>query len=508
MKNFKSLWCLLIAAPLIWGQLGCKKFLDRKPLGQGIEGDVAQGGVEAEVFGLYAATRNWGMTSLPFLSTHGARADDAANSTPGDDDGSINMYDKFDYKKDNWLQGAIWDDHFAFIILANSIIQKVDSSYPNDPPSLVNKAEVRFLRAYAYFDLVRDFGAVPKIDFKVYKVEDANIPKSTADEIYALIDEDLQFAIQYLPASWDDAYLGRVTKGTANTLQAKANLYRKNWAGALAKCEEIIASNQYELYPRYGGTTGLFTEAGENSKESIFEIQNFQNANGSQTLSNDQANYGGVRGSGEWDLGWGWSIPTETLVANGYDAGDPRKDATILTSGQPDGLYGATLPLLTSSKYWNKKVYTDPARRAATGNRFGQWLNTPILRYADVLLMAAEAANELGGVDNTTKALAWLEMVRARARGGNNTVLPPVITTDQAAIRTAIKKERRAEFAMEFERFYDLVRWTPAPDNIDAPKVLGPLGYTAKNALMPIPQGAIDKSTVNGTPVLIQNPDY
>lgn len=504
MKSFKKTGYLLTAVLIIAGQMGCQKYLDRKPLSQAIEGDIVQGGVESEVFGLYAATRNWGMTSLPFHSVHGARSDDAFNSTPGDDNGSIDMYDHFNYVKDNWLQGAVWDDHFAFITQANGIIQKVDSLYPSDPPSLVNKAEARFFRAYAYFDLVRDFGEVPKIDFKVYKPQDANVPKSTVAQVYALIDEDLQYAIQYLPLTWDAAYLGRITKGTANALLAKALLYRKNWAAALAKCEEVINSNQYALYPSYGGTTGLFTETAENSKESIFEIQNYQNANGSVTYSNDLPNYGGVRGSGEWDLGWGWGLPTPELVNNGYEAGDPRKDATILTSGQPDNLYGATLPLLTSSQYWNKKVYTNPARRAATGNRFGQWLNTPILRYADVLLMAAEAANEIGGATNTTKALNWLEMVRARARGGNNAVLPPVVTTNQAEIRTAIKKERRAEFAMEYERFYDLVRWTPAPDNIDAPHVLGPLGYQPKHAWMPIPQGAIDKS--NG--VLIQNPNY
>jgi starch-binding outer membrane protein, SusD/RagB family len=500
MKTFKNLWYLLIVVPLIFGQLGCSKFLERKPLGQGIDGDIVQGGVETEVFGLYAATRNWGMTSLPFMSVHAARSDDAYNSTPGDDDGSIKMYDQFVYVKDNWLQGAVWDDHYAFITQANGIIQKVDSLYPNDPPSLINKAEAKFMRAYAYFDLVRDFGEVPKIDFKIYKAEDANIDKSPVEVIYALIDEDLQFAIQNLPLSWDPKYLGRVTRGTANTLQAKAYLYRQNWAMALAKCEEVISSNQYALYPNYGGTSGLFTEAGENSKESIFEIQNYQNSNGSISYSNDVAQYNGVRGAGQWDLGWGWNLPSEELVANGYEAGDPRKDATILYSNQPDNLYGATLPPITFSKYWNKKCYTDPARRAATGNRFGQWLNTPILRYADVLLMAAEAANELGGAANTTKALGYLEMVRARARGGNNAVLLPVTTTDQALLRTAIKKERRAEFAMEFERFYDLVRWG------DAVTVFTALGltYLPKYQYMPIPQAAIDKS--NG--VLHQNPNY
>ena len=103
MKNkiIEKVGILLFVVPVIFGQLGCNKFLDRKPLGQGITGDVSQGGVESDVFGLYAATRNWGMTSLPFLTEHAARADDNLISTPGD--GDENAIDHFNYSKDFWL---------------------------------------------------------------------------------------------------------------------------------------------------------------------------------------------------------------------------------------------------------------------------------------------------------------------------------------------------------------------------------------------------------------------
>ena len=510
MQINRKIWILfIIAIPLCFSQLGCKKFLDRKPLGQAVNGDVHQGGVESQVFGLYATLQNWGMTQLPFLTMHAARADDNLNSTPGDGADQQDIVDHFNYTKDHWSLNSVWDDHFAFVSLASGIIHDVDSLYPNDPASQINKAEAAFLRAYAYFDLVRDYGEVPVIDFKVYQASDANVPKKTVAEVYALIDKDLQFAIQVLPLAWDSKYTGRATKGAAQTLQAKAYLYRQNWASALATCDEIITSNQYSLYSSY---SGLFTEAAENSTESIFEIQNYESANGSTSSSNYLADYEGHRGSGEWDLGWGWNLPSDSLVKNAYEPSDPRKDATILFQGQPDGVYGINLPLyqpgnsVDNWKYWNKKVYTDPVRRAATGDRFGNWLNTIILRYADVLLMDAEAANETG---DTTKALMHLEEVRARARGGSSSVLPTVHSTSIDVIRTAIKKERRVEFAMEFERFYDLVRWTPGPgspatDNIDALSVLGPLGYTYKNRYYPIPQEAIDKS--NGK--LIQNPEY
>jgi hypothetical protein len=497
--------------PIIFLQFGCEKFLDRKPLGQAIEGDIKQGGVESQVFGLYASLQNWGMTQLPFLTIHAARADDDVNSTRPDGGDQQDIVDKFLYAKDHWSINSLWTDHMAFISQASGIIHDVDSLYSNDPASLINKAEASFLRAYAYFDMVRDYGEVPIINFKVYQASDANVPKKSVAEVYAFIDDDLNFAEQYLPESWDSKFLGRTTKWAAITLHAKTYLYRKNWATALAKCDQVIASNQFSLYPDYGK---LFTEAAENSSESIFSIQNYVSSNGAVVSSNYLPNYQGIRGDGEWDLGWGWNLPSPGLVDTGYETKDPRKTATILYAGKPDSIYGATLPPFAGFTantnnwpYWNKKVYSDPARRAATGNRFGNWLNTMILRYADVLLMDAEAANEIGGAANIQKALDNLELIRDRARKSYPATagaLPKITTTDPAEIRIAIKQERRAEFAMEFERFYDLVRWTPAPDNIDAPHVLGPLGYVEKNKYYPIPQPEVDKS--NG--VLKQNPDY
>ena len=187
-------------------------------------------------------------------------------------------------------------------------------------------------------------------------------------------------------------------------------------------------------------------------------------------------------------------MPSQALV-DSYEEGDPRKTATILFSGSSDG-YGLTVPatLSTIQPYWNRKVYSDPARRSASGIKYANWLNIRMLRYADVLLMAAEAANE---TNDPTTAKKYLEMVRARARGAAN-VLPLVTTTNQAELRTAIKKERRAEFAMEYERFFDLVRWG------DALNVLGAAGYTAKCQYYPIPQAIIDKAQGK----LTQNPNW
>lgn len=185
-------------------------------------------------------------------------------------------------------------------------------------------------------------------------------------------------------------------------------------------------------------------------------------------------------------------------MADAFEPGDPRKDETLLYTGQVNSPYGEFLPAGLPRPYWSKKVYTNPDIRRSTGSLQGQWFNMRIIRYADVILMAAEVANELGGTANIEKSLEYLEMVRARARGSNPAVLPEVTTTDQAALRQAIRHERQVELGMENERFFDLVRWGIADD------VLADAGYQHKNRFLPIPQPEIDKS--GG--VLVQNPDY
>lgn len=505
MKQYKKLsFAILLSVPLFFAVTSCKKFLDRKPLGVATEGDIQQGGVEGSVFGLYGAMRMDGMSGFPMLWFKSIRSDDAQKgSTSGDLSDAGSYMDDFQYSKDHWLLNSYWDDHYSFIALCNNVIHDIDSLQLTDAASLANMGEARFMWAWAYFDLVRDYGEVPLINFKVYQTSEANKPKSTVPEIYAQIDEDLQFASQNLPVTWEATYAGRLTKGTANTLIAKTLLYRQNWAGALAKCEEVINSGQYDLHKtstqNFHPYFDFFTEKGENSEESIFEVQMYSNANGSVKYNNNHNEVQGVRGSGEWDLGWGFNVPTPSLIGS-YEEGDPRSTSTILYSGAPDSSYGRTVPPSPplAQPYWNKKVYTDPARQLASGDLHSPWLNVRLLRYADVLLMAAEAANEVGGAANTTKALDYLERVRARARNGNNAILPPITTTDQAQLRNAIRRERRAEFGMEYERFYDLVRWGIAS------AVLGPLGYQPRNKYYPIPQTAIDKS--GG--VLKQNPAY
>lgn len=493
---YKRTFWVLPGLLFVLGWSGCKKdWLDRLPQGRYTEDDIPAGSLEGQVYAAYAGLRKDGLSGLPYIAVHNIRSDDAdKGSSVSDGVDAENFFDNFQYVTDFWLLNTYWTDHYNLILLANNVIAAADS-LEADSATSVNVAEARFLRAYAYFDLVRAFGEVPKIDFRVVDPADVYVPKSPVEEIFAFIDADLEEAAALLPLDWP-GYPGRITRGAAMALQAKTFLFRSQWGAALAAAEGVIHSGMYDLSVPYDE---IFTEDRENSSESVFEIQAVY-TQGQTEFGITYASRQGVRGAGDWNLGWGWNTPNE-LLAQAFEPGDPRKDATLLYAGQVNPPYGESVPPATTNvprPYWNKKVYTDPAIRAATGSQAGQWFNMRVIRYADVVLMAAEAANETG---NAAKALEYLEMIRGRARGDDASILPEVTTTDYEDLRDAIRHERRVELGMENERFFDLVRWGTVLPVMHA---AGKTGYQPRHRYLPIPQPEIDRS--GG--ILEQNPDY
>jgi len=518
--------------PLLISVAGCKKLLDRKPLRATLE-DLPQGGLEGQVLNCYNILRTYGgFSTLPWIDFHSIRDDDAEKGSDRNDGAEvIAEFENFQYTKDDWAPNSYWNDHFFLINEANKIVDDAaELELLGEPASLRNVGEACFFRAYAYFELVTTYGEVPLFKWEIINPEDAIRDRSPIAEVYAFIDSNLVAASQLLPPTSDDygpGYEGRLVANTAKTLLAKSKLYQKDWGGAAALCQEIIGSGQYQLLEDF---SDIWRESpsGEykNSAESIFEIQNYvgQNAAGNDAVYHGSA-FGTsqqIRQNGapiEWNLGWGWNVPSDKLEAEWPDE-DPRKRRTILYSGEPDGgpeqgghgvtIYPYTNPDGTgglAQPFWNKKVYTGnpPSMRSHTGyTNAGEagWISKRVLRYADVILMLAEAANESG--DGET-AEAMLELIRNRASGNlgeGRTILPKIEFTDQAQMRQAIKDERRWEFAMEGQRFYDLVRWG------DAVEELGPLGYTDRHRYYPIPQQAIDLSQIDGEQVLTQNPEW
>lgn len=514
IKNKKQ-QITLVALSLLFLFPSCSDFLSREPLGTLTKDDFEEGGsFEGQVMGLYADLRSEGTSGLQFVAIHSIRSDDAdKGSTVSDGIDAEAMFDNFSYVATHWLLTAYWTHHYQLIHHANSIISDIEELGDlSDYNTKVNMGEAKFMRAYAYFNLVRTFGEIPKIDFKVQVASEANIPKSSVDDIYALIDADLAFAVGALPTRWPEEFKGRLTSGAAYVLQARTFVTRQNWQGAYTAAKAVITSGVYDLNTSYDM---IFREVGELNSGSIFEIQAMYTKTDDYGIT--YATRQGVRGSGDWNMGWGWNTPSDDLANSAFEKNDPRKDATLLYAGQKNEPYGETVPAPTAElprKYWNKKVYTDPAIRLETDSKFGQWVNVRLIRFADALLLAAEAANEIGGEEMTKEALGWLNQVRNRASGGDARKLPQRNTKDQTELRSFIRHERRVEFAMEHERFYDLVRWgvqdekngVPADQVYDVKTLhaVGKMAYERKHRLLPIPQEEIDKS--NG--ILKQNPDY
>lgn len=490
---------------------GCKKFLDTEAQGEYNADNYpypgGSGPYDQYIFGAYNDLRSYSVHVFGFLMATSVRSEDAdKGSTPADGGADAAGMDNFPVLTNSGLANGLWTGHFGLINKTNDVLFQLKNN-PNITATQEIKtqteAEARFLRAYAYFNMVRLFGRVPLYD-SLYSdpAVQNNIPQSSPAQLYAFIESDLTFAAANLPLSWSSQFVGRATRGAANGILAKVYLTQQKWALAMSTANQVMMSGQYNLSTPY---STIFEEEGENSSESVFEIQgtasaNFPTANGIQYTQVQS-----VRGSGIWNLGWGFHTPSE-ILANAYEANDPRRARTILFTSTPTTpgltIYGELTPVGLPNPRYNQKVYTKAARRNSVGSNSGWWMNIRILRYADVVLMYAEAANEVGGAANIASAQAALNSVRARARiGAPGGTLPAINTTDQAVLRDAIRYERRIELAMEHDRFFDLVRWGTAASVLQA---AGKAYNPSRDGLLPIPQQQIDLS--GG--VLTQNPFY
>lgn len=508
MKLAKSIFTAFVAASALTIS-SCSDFLDRSPQGQFTEDDNPNALVNGKIYNVYTKMRNYNITAgIPAFAIHNFRSEDSEKgSDAGDGNDVAEMYDNFVYTPTNGLLGAYWGQNYAIIYQCNDILDAIankEATGQTETEDRINKGEASFFRAYCYFNLVRAFGEVPLVTFKINESSEANIAKTTADKIYEQIDIDLKTAEETLPETWPLSYTGRLTWGAARSLHARTYMMRNDWENMYTASTDVIGKGLYNLDLPYDK---IFTDEGENSGGSIFELQCTSTAALPQSdiIGSQFCEVQGVRGAGQWDLGWGWHMAT-TLMGEAYEPGDPRKNATLLyfrksesdpiTPANTNAPYGESPVSSAMGAQFNKKAYTNPALRAEF-SRMGYWVNIRLIRYSDVLLMAAESANEKG---IPGAAVGYLEQVRAAARGNNPAILPEVTTTDQTALREAIHHERRVELGLEFDRFYDLVRWGTAQQVLTA----AGKNYQPRNALLPLPQSEIDKSKN----VLVQNPDY
>lgn len=402
-------------------------------------------------------------------------SDDSVKGGNAGDQADINAIDNFTATADNGPISEFWQHTYETINRANNVITYVAAvSGLQDDLKADYVAQAKFFRAYSYFNLVNIFGKVPLKLLPQNTEANIHVGLSEIPAIYARIDSDLEEAAAVLPAVRSTSDAGRVTKGAALALLAKSRLYQKDYTGCLDAIGQIEELGIYDLEPNY---SDLFRRGGEDSPESIFAIRYVNNT--TAQIGNSLNVWFAPSGVG----GYYFNAPTQSFVDN-FDEltadseTDPRLDASIGRDGQP--WFGETFSRTWSEAtgYLVKKYHEAlPEGEAIAQSTIPQH----ILRYADVLLMKAEALNE------SSAAGADVPLNRVRDRAG----LAPVSGLSAQALRTLIRKERRRELGFEFQRFFDVMRYGKEY----AKSVLPDIPWDSDRYYCPLPQSETDINT-------------
>ena len=490
MKRIKYQSSIKIIVLLLLISSGCSDYLEIQPEAEvpAEEFFVNQEDAEAALWSCYGILSHW--------NHYGGQGYLSAVMVPSDDEicygfGPLYAYETFTYGPNEFRVGFLYRSRYQAINLNNQLITNLPDISMNDNLRKTIEGEAKFLRALHYFELVRFFGGVPLVLSPISS--GAGNVRAPVEEVYTQIETDLQYAIDHLPATWPESEAGRATRWAAMSLKAKIHMYQEEWTEVLSLTNDVINSSGHDLYDEDGLDSyyELFRVRNENNIESIFEIQS-NTFEGNPDNINGGRQYGqviGIEGGGFG--GWANVVPTDEL-ANAFDAaGDSiRKKATILYAGEvtPDGdtvtLNPDQVPTVSPARYCGK-AYVPKSVNPTNPYLAVSQQNIRLIRFAEVLLMNAEAALETGSGDAATP------LNRVRARVGLQPISSPTLED--------IYTERRLELATEFNRFFDLIRTG------EAPEVLGSLGFQAgKHELFPIPLQEIELT--NG--LLEQNPGW
>ncbi len=490
----KTLYRLTSSLAVIFAicALSSCKYLDREPYNEVVANGYSNSDeVIAAVNGAYQPLQ-WPKLYNMRIWTLDIVAGNSVVGAQGGNDG-IETVDLANFTADSNNFGVIdlWRGPAPSILRCNMVLKYINTVKMDE--SLRNRCigEVKFLRAHCYFILVRLFGRVPLNLEPQESLSEDGAPQAEPEQIYAQIIDDLKDAITRLPlkSTYSATDLGRATKEAAMAELAKVYITRgENYSEVVRLCDEIKGYG-YQLNADYSDN---FNPLKKNGVESIFEVQYYGKTSNDFTWDENQASwlstFTGPRNSGMVAGGYGWNQPTHEFVQQ-YEPGDTRKDKTILYAGCPmfDGkVYN---PEYSTTTYSLRKFLVPlsiaPDYDASPAN----WVVT---RYAEVLLMKAEALNELGELEAAAEPLN-----EVRKRSG----LPATIGKDKNEMRDIIYKERRMELAFEGHRWFDLIR---RPDY--AKKFfmsIGKTNFSDKNLLFPIPL-----LEMQSNPKLVQNPGY
>lgn len=410
---------------------------------------------------------------------------------------SRGVIDQFILVGDNVAFSAFWNLSYNGITRCNKLLSELDRAGVNWSKLSFKErcaGEALFLRSLYYFNLVRQFGGVPLVLAPTTSQEAVNIKRSTEVQVYDSIISDLKQAAERFAKAKDVEEVGRANELSALSLLGKVYLTLGKYAEAEQTLKTVINSGKYALLPTYAD---LFNPAKKDFKETIFAVQYSENsaelANRFIFLFAPHTSGGAVTNRPNINIvGAGWNQPTDDLI-NAFEAGDTRKAVSI---GFWNGLDwdNVVRPIPYCAKY--------KAPISAPDDRSGD--NFPVLRYSDVLLMYAEALNEL---NRTGEAIPYVQQVRNRAG-----LTAPLAALGKEALKTLIAKERQVEFCFENQRWYDLKRTGKAVEVMTAHGIrekakktfLYPEGYTLtpNKLLAPIP---VNEVSINK---LTQNPGY
>ena len=501
LNKTNSFWISLsLAFALVLGSCS-KDFLDTRPVGRVLEVNYYQTQDQAfealvSVYDVLQWNDQWGFTMFRFLQNV-ASDDTYAGGSDASDQPSWVAYDNFTLTSNLGPQRGFWQKCYKGIYRANLYLERIDGIEDASEPFRVRtKAEARFLRAKFYFDLVRLFGNVPFIDHTLGAEEYFTIDQVGPESVYPLIISDLEAAIADLPVSVSENQLGRVTKGAAEALLARVLLFENDESkmGQVASlCESVIQSGEYSLLSSYGD---IWSKDGEWSAESVFEITYSENSTsdwGSFGWGGGEGNVGvqfiGMRDYNGPTYATGWSFCPISTELQSDMLGDPRYSQTIIDASTIPG--ASYTPGYQNTGYFMRKYAPLADNVAPDGDPALNWGNNiREIRYADVLLMAAEGLVRSNGSEGTART--YLNQVRDRVG------LPPVNSSGSQLLED-IYTERRFELATEGHRFFDLLRTGKAE------QVLGGQGFVESiHKYLPIPQQEIDASQG----VLTQNPGY
>jgi hypothetical protein len=472
-------------ALLVLATASCEDFLDEKQEGT-YSSDTfwkTESHATVALAGIYR--------SASFTSTNNAlwvfgdvASDDAIRGAKPGDFPDAQSIDDFTYNRSNTFFDVTWAHYYEGISRANYFLYYVPSIDMDEKVKASMLAEARFLRAYFYFTLVNIYGEVPIKTNPPLNEDEIYKSKSPVEVVYGLIEDDLLAAKNSLSKTAANA--GQVTKGAAWGLLAKAYLYQQKWEEALEAADSVVDLGIYSLEPVYKNN---FLDSTQNNGESVFEIQHI---NGSLGLGSYLSQY--FTPIPEFN-GYGVDVPTEDFVEE-FEAGDPRLQYTLAMAGD-EWINGEPFDESWSATGYVQKKHIQPLSVGPVNNDGA--LNYVYMRYADVLLIRAEALNEL---HRTPEALIPLNEVRTRAREsylydenlpGFGSVpaglLDDIVSVDENVVRAAIRHERRVELGFEFHRFFDLMRYGQA----DAETALEDTEFDyAENRYFPIPQSELD----------------